>query len=421
MTATEKQTNILPSQARTKILRTIKKLVTSKFINIAGVNLDQWAQDLDQRAGLFRDDTNEGFENGVRLALNGLKSSHTAFYHGVQNRFPPQHSINATLKKLAHPDDRWIFIDVFPEGPADQAGIRPGDVLLKVNGVGPGADSPPQFQMGNMHELTVSDLQGGHVRDVSVTVPLRKGNKQRPPIVEPKAVTTEFIQPNIGLLRIPYFSGTAGMRFGRELAAAISGLKDKGADRLVIDLRGNIGGSLGFAILASYLCPDQRPIGYSVTPKALRDGYSKENLPKVPMPRNKAELLLTLGRFALRDKSVVLMTQGLGAQPFHGRVAILIDEFTHSAGEMIASFAAENHLATLIGTKTSGNVLGAVNFGVGYEYFVRLPVFGWFTWAGDCLEGKGVTPEITVAVNHQNESESIDPQGDVAVNAIRKI
>ena len=151
MTAAAKQTNILPSQARTKILRTIKKLVNSKFINIAGVNLDQWAQDLDQRAGLFRDGTNEGFENGVRLALNGLKSSHTAFYHGVQNRFPPQHSINATLKKLEHPDDRWIFIDVFPEGPADQAGIRPGDVLLKVNGVGPGADSPPQFQMGNMH------------------------------------------------------------------------------------------------------------------------------------------------------------------------------------------------------------------------------------------------------------------------------
>ena len=232
----------------------------------------------------------------MRLALNGLKSSHTAFYHGVQNRFPPQHSINATLKKLEHPDDRWIFIDVFPEGPADQAGIRPGDVLLKVNGVGPGGDSPPQFQMGNTHQLTLSDLQGGHVRDVSVTVPLRKGNKQRPPIVEPKSVTTEFIQPNIGLLRIPYFSGAAGMRFGRELTTAITGLKEKGADRLVIDLRGNIGGSLGFAILASYLCPDQRPIGYSVTPKTLRDGFSKENLPKVPMPRNKPELLLTLGQ-----------------------------------------------------------------------------------------------------------------------------
>src|ERR1035438_1494754 len=76
MTAAEKQTNILTSQARTKILRTIKKLVAIKFINIAGVNLDQWAQNLDQRADLFRDDTSEGFENGVRLALNGLKSSH---------------------------------------------------------------------------------------------------------------------------------------------------------------------------------------------------------------------------------------------------------------------------------------------------------------------------------------------------------
>ena len=107
----------------------------------------------------------------------------------------------------------------------------------------------------------------------------------------------EFIPPIVGLLRIPYFSGAAGMRFGTDLAAAVSGLKLKGADRLVIDLRGNIGGSVGFAILASYLCTDERPIGYRITPEALRNGYSKEKLPKVRMPRNKVELFATLGGF----------------------------------------------------------------------------------------------------------------------------
>jgi len=189
----------------------------------------------------------------------------------------------------------------------------------------------------------------------------------------------------------------------------------------VIDLRGNIGGSLGFAILASYLCPDQRPIGYSITPKTLRNGYSKEELPKVPMPRNKAELVFTLGKFGFRDKSVVLMTQGLGPQPFHGRIAILINEFTRSAGEMLASFAAENRLALLVGAKTPGNVLGAVNFGVGYDYYARLPVFGWFTWAGDCLEGTGVSPELPIAINCQNGKASSDQQRDIAMRAVAKM
>jgi len=146
-------------------------------------------------------------------------------------------------------------------------------------------------------------------------VPARKGTKERPPIVEPKSLAHSMISPNIGVLRIAYFSGSLGIRFTRALDAAIKDLKDRGADRLIVDLRGNIGGSLGFARLASYMCPGKIPIGNSLTPKRLRSGYNRESLPQVPMPGNKIEAVMTLGRFAFRDKSVVLMTQGLGPQP----------------------------------------------------------------------------------------------------------
>jgi C-terminal processing protease CtpA/Prc len=134
---------------------------------------------------------------------------------------------------------------------------------------------------------------------------------------------------------------------GTDLRTAIAGLT-AGADRLIIDLRGNIGGSLGFSMLASYLCPGKRPIGYSVTPAAVRRGFDKDRLPSVPMPRNKLSLILTLSQFAFRDKSVILLTQGLGPWPFHGRVVILVNEWTNSAAEMVASFAKENRLAQLV-------------------------------------------------------------------------
>jgi carboxyl-terminal processing protease len=94
----------------------------------------------------------------------------------------------------------------------------------------------------------------------------------------------------------------------------------------------------------------------------------------------------------------MLLTQGLGPQPFHGKVAVLVNEWTNSAAEMLAGFASENRLATVVGTKTAGNVLGAVNQKLGGGYWLRVPVFGWYTSEGKCLEGEGVTPDRKVEV-----------------------
>jgi carboxyl-terminal processing protease len=231
----------------------------------------------------------------------------------------------------------------------------------------------------------------------SGTIPKRKGTRQRPPLVEPKSPIHAKIGKNVGLLKITYFPGAMGMTFATALDRAVNDLKSQSCDRLIVDLRGNIGGSLGFARLASYLCPGQIAIGHSLTPKRLRNGYDSEALPREPMPRSRPELFLTLARYAIRDKSLMLLTQGLGAQPFHNRIVLLVNEWTNSAAEMVANFAAENHLATLVGQKTHGNVLGATNFKLAGGYWLRLPIFGWFTSKGHSLEGNGVDPDVTIS------------------------
>ena len=394
MPNTTEQLRVLSSRDRARILAAIRKRVFKSFINIAKVDLATWETELARRTPELLTVELPAFEDGVRELLKELKSSHTAFYHGQQNRFLSQHTIGATLKAVEHRGARrWMFLDIFPEGVAELANIKSGELLCEVNGAPVSPPDFPSFETGRGHRLRIEPSGGGAVRDVAVIVPFRKGTKTRPPIVEPKAITSEFIAPNIGVLRIPYFSGPLGLKFGDALRKAVDELKALGTERLVVDLRGNIGGSLGFAALASYLCSDQRPIGYSITPTTLRGGFDKSELLRVPMPRSRASLALTLGRFLFRDKSIVLLTQGLGPQPFHGKTVVLVNEWTNSAGEMVAAFASENGLATVIGTKTAGNVLGATNFEVGSGYWVRLPVFGWFTWSGVCLEGSGVTPD----------------------------
>jgi len=59
------------------------------------------------------------------------------------------------------------------------------------------------------------------------------------------------------------------------------------------------------------------------------------------------------------------VTEGSGPQRFHGRVIILVNEHTASAGEMVAAFAEENKLATIVGTKTPGRLLSGSTLGPG--------------------------------------------------------
>src|SRR5207249_124952 len=131
-----------------------------------------------------------------------------------------------------------------------------------------------------------------------------------------------------------------GQSFARGLDDAIRDLKNRGVQRLIVDIRGNIGGGLGSLRLMSYLCPEKLEIGYSLTRQRLRKGYRKENLTRIgKIPATKAQLLMMALRFKVfqRDRSMILVTEGLGPQPFHGRIIVLINEHTHSAAEMVGS------------------------------------------------------------------------------------
>jgi carboxyl-terminal processing protease len=115
------------------------------------------------------------------------------------------------------------------------------------------------------------------------------------------------------------------------------------------------------------------------------------------MPSSAWELVYALFRYSAKDKSLMLMTPAAGPQPFHGRIVVLVNEWTNSAGEMLAAFAREQAGAQVVGQRTRGNVLGAANFKVGGRYWLRLPVFGWYTSRGCGLEGSGVSPDVNVS------------------------
>lgn len=418
--------NALTSKDKAKILTSIRKLIPAKHINVRHPDQDygEWLALFDQRTPeLLAADRAEVFENGVCELLRALASSHTAFFQKHAARIPAPYSINATLRVVdTATGKRWMFEDVVEDGPAAVAGIKPGDLLLSVDSVPVMPPATARFSLGCKHSLEIGSLQGA-TSEVTMLVPDKRA-KDRPPMVEPRSLSYSFTPPDIGCLKVNSFPGNIGLDFARNLDHAVEELKDLGLTRLVIDLRGNVGGALGSLRLMSYLCPGKIEIGHSLTRRRLQKGYSKEELTRIgKIPSSKLDLLLMFVRFRFiqRDRSMILVTEGLGPQPFHGRIVMLINQHSHSATEMVASFAKDNHLATLVGTRSAGEVLGGANFVLAKGYTLRIPIAGWYTWKGHCIEGIGVEPDVVVENSPESLSIGVDAQLEKALELVKSL
>src|SRR5438046_9895864 len=203
--------------------------------------------------------------------------------------------------------------------------------------------------------------------------------------------------------------GAVGIDLAKALDSGLAHLRE--SNRLIVDLRGNTGGGIGGLRLMSYLTPGKLEVGYSLTRKRRERGYRREELTRFGLiPAHKATLLWFAARYAFVEKSILVVTEGLGARRFHGRVVLLVNEHTASAGEMVAAFAEENNLATIIGTKTPGRLLSGSAFKAGFGYIVGLPVAAYLTWQGKLIEGRGVTPSVPVAQPPEQRLAGEDPQ-----------
>jgi carboxyl-terminal processing protease len=416
---------ILTPEDRKKIISSIKKLVSERHINVSNPNQDynQWLALVDERTPHLVNVETPAFEAGVSELLKELGSSHTAFFHQRRGSIPASYSINATLRAVDSPEGkRWMFVDVIEDGLALQAGIRPGEFLLSIDSDPIIPPKSANFRIGGNHRLEIGNFDGNK-REVAIGVPNRTA-KDRPPMIEPRCLSHKLVAPDIGYVRIATFPGAVGQDFARALDKAIREFKDHSVQRLIVDIRGNIGGGLGSLRLMSYFCPGKLEIGHSLTRRRLRNGYPKEHLTRIgKIPATKAELLMMAVRFKVfqRDRSMVLVAEGLGPQPFHGRIVLLINEHTHSAAEMVASFAQQNRLATLVGTKTAGEVLGGANFKLAGGYILRMPVAGWYTWQGECIEGSGVLPDVSVENSSEELAAGIDAQFKKALDLLKTI
>jgi carboxyl-terminal processing protease len=406
----------LDVQAKEKIYSRVCELVTRKHFDPAmnGANWEELSKA--RRDQILQSPNDEEFEKHIQDLLAELKTSHTGFRHSKSAKIPGRHAIAATFMRYKFDgEERWMFQDVHEGGPAHAAGLRPGDILLQVRNKELMPPEPPIFPVGEDSQYAVQKPDGKRIVG-SLIVPSPRSKSH--PVIVPKAVLCSQLPDGIGWLKVTMFPGAVGIDLAKMFDTAIAHLKD--STRLIVDLRGNTGGGIGGLRLMSYLTPGKKEVGYSLTRARKEKGYARENLPRFGrIPSRKSALIWLALRYGFIDKSILVVTEGLGLQRFHGRVIILVNEHTASAGEMVSAFAEENNLATIVGTKTPGRLLSGSAFKAGFGYIVGLPVAAYLTWQGKLIEGRGVTPSIPVAQPAEQLLAGEDPQMLTAINTAR--
>jgi hypothetical protein len=121
-----------------------------------------------------------------------------------------------------------------------------------------------------------------------------------------------------------------------------------------------------------------------------------------------------------RDRSIKLATGVLGRDRSMDVSVMLANEHTLSAGEMAAAFAAENGLATLVGTPTGGQVLGA---GISPSVRFRPSIPGSSLVHVERCRGRrrGVHPHLEVPLQLPAQRGSVDSQLRAAIDTARAL
>jgi carboxyl-terminal processing protease len=257
---------------------------------------------------------------------------------------------------------------VIPETPADRAGLEEGDLIVAVDG---------RSIAGVPADISTSRIQGPPGSEVELRVEPAGGGPPRELTLERAEVRVPAVQSALRQVdgrRVAYVhlhtfsSGAHG-----ELRDTIERLYRRGAEGLVLDLRGNGGGLLNEAVLTSSLFVED---GTVVSTESRAQG----------------------------EREYEATGDALDPRP----TVVLTDRNTASAAEILASSLSDYDLATLVGTRT---------FGKGtFQEVIHLPAGGaldltvgeYLTADGVSLANKGISPDVRAA-------DDVDTQRDEAL------
>ena len=268
-----------------------------------------------------------------------------------------------------------IVVDPIEGNPAIRAGVRPGDVILAVDG---------KSTMGLKLDAVEHAIRGQNGTVVTLTL-RRKADDSRTNVLVTRAQIhvpsiREKVEDNIEYVRLADFGSNSADEVKR---AFLSG-KSRNVRGYILDLRFNGGGLLDAAVDISSLFIPQGPI------------------------------VSTIDRAGNRD---VRSASGgvIGTKP----LVILVNRYTASASEITAGAVQDYGAGTLVGEKTFGKGVVQSLWTLPDKGALKITTARYVTPKGRDIQHKGIVPDVVVT--QRIDLPIIDTPADKQLNAAKKI
>jgi carboxyl-terminal processing protease len=206
--------------------------------------------------------------------------------------------------------------------------------------------------------------------------------------------TFEKITDTVGIIKISSFFGD---RIAEKINAVFDDAMKANVRGLIVDLRGNRGGTIAAWPLAARTFSEERIAGYFIA----APWWNAHDVAPDPdlVDRTASPPAVTSEAYAadLFEDGLAVMRFAPVPPIFDGPVVILVDEVSASTSEVMAGALQHLGRASVIGRRTAGEVLNANLFPLAEGYSLLLPVADFRLADGSRLEGVGVTPDIVTS------------------------
>ncbi|MGL6071592.1 S41 family peptidase [Craterilacuibacter sp.] len=268
--------------------------------------------------------------------------------------------------------------------PAQQAGVKSGDLIIKID------DTPVR---GLSLSDAVKKMRGKPGSKVTLTI--ARKNEGKPvvltltrAIIKTKSVKSRMLEPDYGYVRVAQFQEHSAENLAQALTQLYKDNKTplKG---VVLDLRDDPGGLLNGAVgVSAAFLPKNTLVVYT-------EGRTDDA---------KMRLTATPENYLARGGRDYLA--GLPAEVKKVPLVVLVNGGSASASEIVAGALQDHKRAIIIGTQTFGKGSVQSVLPLGSEGGIKLTTARYFTPNGRSIQAKGITPDVEVAESTVNGAES---------------